>query len=208
MDTGSFLPTTLEEMHALSIDQLDVIVVTGDAYVDHPAFGAAMVGRYVQSLGLTVGIIAMPDVKDPRAFTKLDAPRYFFAVTAGNVDSMLSLFTAQKKIRGDDPYVPGGMAGVRPQRATIAYCNAIRRVFKDVAQAVDGALIDEARRYGTDRARGVERTTRVAHDRGGVARERVERQLDRHTGDNELVELDGLTVFVLGASGQSGGARE
>jgi uncharacterized radical SAM protein YgiQ len=138
MDTGSFLPTTLEEMHALSIDQLDVIVITGDAYVDHPAFGAAMVGRYVQSLGLTVGIIAMPDVKDPRAFTKLDAPRYFFAVTAGNVDSMLSLFTAQKKIRSDDPYVPGGMAGVRPQRATIAYCNAIRRVFKDVPIVIGG----------------------------------------------------------------------
>ena len=135
---GLFLPTTLGEMHALSIDQLDAIIVTGDAYIDHPAFGAAIVGRFLQSLGLTVGIIAMPDVNDPRGFTKLDAPRYFFAVTAGNVDSMLSLFTAQKKTRSDDPYVPGGLSGKRPQRATIAYCNAIRRVFKDVPIVIGG----------------------------------------------------------------------
>jgi uncharacterized radical SAM protein YgiQ len=135
---GAFLPTTKRDLEDRGIDQLDIIIVTGDAYVDHPAFGAALVGRHLQSLGLTVGIIAMPDVKDPRAFTKLDAPRYFFAVTAGNVDSMLSLFTAQKKIRSDDPYVPGGLAGVRPQRATIAYCNAIRRVFKDVPIVIGG----------------------------------------------------------------------
>ena len=135
---GAFLPTTKRDLEDRGIDQLDVIIVTGDAYVDHPAFGAALVGRYMESLGLSVGIIAMPDVKDPRAFTKLDAPRRFFAVTAGNVDSMLSLFTAQKKIRSDDPYVPGGMAGVRPQRATIAYCNAIRRDFKDVPIIIGG----------------------------------------------------------------------
>ena len=138
MDTGSFLPTTLEEMHAVSIDRLDVIIVTGDAYIDHPAFGAAIVGRFLQSLGLTVGIIAMPDVNAPEDFTCLGRPRYFFGVTAGNVDSMLSLFTAQKKIRSDDPYVPAEKIGVRPQRATIAYCNALRRAFKNVPIIIGG----------------------------------------------------------------------
>jgi|WetSurMetagenome_2_1015567.scaffolds.fasta_scaffold00264_17 uncharacterized radical SAM protein YgiQ len=134
----AFLPTTREEMRALGIEQLDVIIVTGDAYVDHPAFGAAMVGRYVQSLGCTVGIIAMPDVKRPESFAALGAPRYFFGVTAGNVDSMLSLFTAQKKPRGDDPYVPGGRAGARPQRATIAYCNAIRQALSGASIVIGG----------------------------------------------------------------------
>jgi len=138
MDTGSFLPTTLEEMHAVSIDRLDVIIVTGDAYIDHPAFGAAIVGRYVQSLGLTVGIIAMPDVNVLADFTRMGAPRFFFGVTAGNVDSMLSLFTAQKKIRSDDPYVPAEKIGVRPLRATIAYCNALRRAFKNVPIIIGG----------------------------------------------------------------------
>ncbi len=133
-----FLPTTREEMQALGIEQCDVIIVTGDAYVDHPAFGAALVGRYIQSLGCTVGIIAMPDVKNPAQFAALGAPRYFFGVTSGNVDSMLSLFTAQKKPRSEDPYVPGGKAGLRPQRAIIAYCNALRAAFSGVPIVVGG----------------------------------------------------------------------
>jgi uncharacterized radical SAM protein YgiQ len=136
--TMPFLPTTREEMQKLGIEQLDVIIVTGDAYVDHPAFGAAMVGRYIQSLGCTVGIIAMPDVKNLSDFTALGAPRYFFGVTAGNVDSMMSLFTAQKKPRSDDPYVPGGAAGRRPARATIAYCNALKQAFKGVPIVIGG----------------------------------------------------------------------
>jgi uncharacterized radical SAM protein YgiQ len=134
----AFLPTTREEMQALGIEQLDVIIVTGDAYVDHPAFGAAMVGRYLQSLGCTAGIIAMPNVNDPAQFAALGPPRYFFGVTAGNVDSMVSLFTAQKKPRSDDPYVPGGRAGARPQRAVIAYCNAIRQAFSGAAIVIGG----------------------------------------------------------------------
>jgi uncharacterized radical SAM protein YgiQ len=125
-------------MQKLGIEQLDVIIVTGDAYVDHPAFGAAMVGRYIQSLGCTVGIIAMPDVNTPADVTALGAPRYFFGVTAGNVDSMMSLFTAQKKPRRDDPYVPGGVSGRRPERATIAYCNALRQAFKGVPIVIGG----------------------------------------------------------------------
>jgi uncharacterized radical SAM protein YgiQ len=121
-----------------NIGRPDVILITGDAYIDHPSFGAALVGRYLESLGLTVGIISMPDVNNPADFTKLGEPRYFFGVTSGNVDSMVSLYTAQKKIRTDDPYVPGNMAGLRPERAVIAYCNAIRRSFKNCAIIIGG----------------------------------------------------------------------
>jgi uncharacterized radical SAM protein YgiQ len=133
-----FLPTTKEELKSRGSDQFDVIVVTGDAYIDHPAFGAALIGRHLESLGLAVGIIAMPDVNNPADFTKLGEPRYFFGVTSGNVDSMVSLFTAQKKIRSDDPYVPGNKAGLRPQRAIIAYCNALRRAFKNCSIVIGG----------------------------------------------------------------------
>ena len=133
------LPTTKRDLEDRGIDQLDVIIVTGDAYVDHPAFGAALVGRYMESLGLTVGIIAMPDVKDPRAFTKNSMRHAVFSPSPPETSTQcFSLFTAQKKIRGDDPYAPGGMAGKRPQRATIAYCNAIRRDFKDVPIIIGG----------------------------------------------------------------------
>jgi uncharacterized radical SAM protein YgiQ len=138
MDTASFLPTSREEMERLGIDRCDIIIVTGDAYVDHPSFGAALVGRYCRSLACTVGIIAMPDMTNDADFTRLGAPRYFFGVTAGNVDSMISLFTSQKKPRSDDPYAPGGRAGRRPERATIAYCNALKRLFADVPIVIGG----------------------------------------------------------------------
>ena len=138
MTTPRFLPTTRLDVEKLGITQLDVIIVTGDAYVDHPSFGAALVGRFCESLGCTVGIIAMPDIKNAAAFTELGRPKYFFGVTAGNVDSMLSLFTAQKKPRKDDPYVPGGQAGIRPAQATIAYCNALRQHFKNVPIVIGG----------------------------------------------------------------------
>lgn len=135
---GLFLPTTVVDLERQDIDQLDVILISGDAYVDHPSFGTAMVGRFIQSLGMTVGIIAMPSIKRPEDFTRLGAPRYFFGVTAGNVDSMVSLFTAQKKIRNDDPYVPENTMEKRPQRASIAYCNALRFAFKNVPIVLGG----------------------------------------------------------------------
>jgi uncharacterized radical SAM protein YgiQ len=137
-EESGFIPVSREEMQRRRICQFDVILVSGDAYIDHPSFGTAIVGRYIESLGLSVGIIAMPDVKKDSDFLKLGTPKYFFGVTAGNVDSMVSLFTAQKKIRSDDPYVPGGKAGLRPQRAVIAYCNIIRRLFRNVPIILGG----------------------------------------------------------------------
>jgi len=133
-----FFPISRKEMMQCGIEQLDIIIVTGDAYIDHPSFAAAMVGRYCEFLGCSVGILAMPDMANPQAFLELGPPKLFFGVTAGNVDSMMSLFTAQKKPRSDDPYVPGGMARNRPQRATIAYCNQIRRQFKNTPIVLGG----------------------------------------------------------------------
>jgi uncharacterized radical SAM protein YgiQ len=135
---NGFLPTNRDDLRKRNSDRCDVIIVTGDAYIDHPAFGASLVGRYLESLGLSAGVITMPDVNRPDDFTRLGEPRYFFGVTSGNVDSMVSLFTAQKKIRSDDPYVPGGRAGLRPERAVIAYCNAIRRSFKNASVLIGG----------------------------------------------------------------------
>ena len=104
-----FLPVTLKEAKALGYDYLDVIIISGDAYVDHPAFAAAIIGRFLQSLGLKVGIIPQPDWQNPDDFKVLGEPRLFFGVTAGNLDSMVSLYTAQRKIRSNDMYSEDGI---------------------------------------------------------------------------------------------------
>jgi uncharacterized radical SAM protein YgiQ len=140
------LPMTLEEAHALGWDALDVILVTGDCYVDHPSFGAALVGRYLQSLGLRVGVIASPDPENEEDFTRLGEPTMFFGVTAGALDSMIMLKTAQKKHRSDDAYAQGGMAGRRPPRAVMVYCNRIRRYFKG-AKIIIGGVEASLRRF-------------------------------------------------------------
>lgn len=129
---------TLDEAKARGWDSLDVVIVTGDAYVDHPSFGAAMVGRYLESLGVRVGIIAAPDLNNPDDFSRLGRPNWFFGVTAGALDSMIMRFTAAKKPRSDDAYVPGGMAGLRPKRAVIAYCNRLRELFDNPPLVVGG----------------------------------------------------------------------
>ncbi len=125
---------------------MDVILVTGDCYVDHPSFGVAIVGRYLESLGLRVGVIAAPDPGRPDDFLKLGAPTLFFGVTAGNLDSMIMRHTALKKPRSDDAYADGGMAGRRPARATIIYCNRIRENFKG-ANIIIGGLEASLRRF-------------------------------------------------------------
>jgi uncharacterized radical SAM protein YgiQ len=142
-----FLPTTLKEAQARGWEQLDVILVTGDAYVDHPSFGVAVVGRFLESLGARVGILAMPNVDKQEDFTRLGAPAWFFGVTAGNLDSMLMRTTSSKKPRSDDDYAPGGKAGLRPKRATIAYCNKLREIFHE-SQILIGGLEASLRRHG------------------------------------------------------------
>ena len=108
---SAFLPTTLAEARARGWDELDVIIVSGDAYVDHPAFGPALIGRFLEGRGFRVGIIAQPDWRSVDPFRALGRPKLFFGVAAGNLDSMLNRLTAQKKNRGEDQYSPGGRTG-------------------------------------------------------------------------------------------------
>lgn len=119
-------------------DQADIIIVSGDAYVDHPAWAAALLGRFLESFGYRVGIIAQPDWNSAEDVAKLGAPRLFFAVSAGNMDSMVNHYTADRKKRRQDLYSPGGKAGLRPDRATIVYCNLIRQHFPGIPVIIGG----------------------------------------------------------------------
>ncbi|MBW6411829.1 YgiQ family radical SAM protein [Clostridium weizhouense] len=133
-----FLPICKEDLLKRKIDQLDFIIVTGDAYVDHPSFGTAIIGRTLEAQGFTVGIIAQPKWHNCEDFKKLGRPKYGFLVNSGNIDSMVNHYTAAKRIRREDLYSPGGEAGHRPDRAVIVYCNRIREAYKDVSIAIGG----------------------------------------------------------------------
>ena len=109
-DLRAFLPTTRQEMEARGWDQLDVLIVNGDAYVDHPAFGAALIGRFLEGRGFRVGIISQPRWDRPDDVLRMGAPKLFVGITAGNLDSMLNKLTAQKKTRSEDQYSPGGLS--------------------------------------------------------------------------------------------------
>jgi uncharacterized radical SAM protein YgiQ len=133
-----FLPMSRAEMQALGWQQCDVIIVTGDAYVDHPSFGMAIIGRLLEAQGLKVGIIAQPDWHSAEAFRALGRPRLFFGVTAGNMDSLVNRYTSDKRIRSDDAYTPGGAAGLRPDRSVIVYAQRLREAFRDVPIVIGG----------------------------------------------------------------------
>jgi uncharacterized radical SAM protein YgiQ len=136
--TAKFLPTSREEMAALGWDSCDVIVVTGDAYVDHPSFGMAVIGRVLEAQGFRVGIIAQPDWQSAEPFKALGRPNLFWGVTAGNMDSMINRYTADRKIRSDDAYTPGDVGGARPDRAAIVYSQRCREAFSDVPIVLGG----------------------------------------------------------------------
>jgi len=127
-----FLPTTRAEMEALGWDQCDVIIVSGDAYVDHPSFGMAVIGRVLEAQGFRVGIIAQPDWRDPNALKDLGPPALYYGVAAGNMDSLINHYTADRKRRNDDAYSPDGEAGKRPDRAVIVYTQLCRAAYQDV----------------------------------------------------------------------------
>ncbi len=138
MDRSLFLPTKPADLKALGWSQLDIILITGDAYVDHPSFGVAILGRYLESHGFKVGIIAQPDWQREADFKRLGKPRLCFGVTAGNMDSMINHYTARKKIRSEDAYSPAGKVGLRPNRATIIYTQKLKSIFKDVPVIIGG----------------------------------------------------------------------
>ena len=133
-----FLPMSRAEMDTLGWDSCDIILVTGDAYVDHPSFGMAVIGRTLEAQGFRVGIIAQPDWLSAQAFRVLGKPNLFWGVTAGNMDSMINRYTADRKIRTDDAYTPGDLGGKRPDRAAIVYSQRCREAFKDVPIILGG----------------------------------------------------------------------
>lgn len=134
-----FLPTTRKELELRGWDEVDVVLFSGDAYIDHPAFAAAVIGRTLEAQGLRVAIVPQPNWRDDlRDFKKMGRPRLFFAVTAGNMDSMVNHYTANKRLRSDDAYTPDGKAGMRPDYATITYCNILKNLYPDVPLVIGG----------------------------------------------------------------------
>ena len=138
LDRKKFLCVSRSDMEERKIEQLDFVFVSGDGYVDHPSFAAALLGRLLESKGYSVGIITQPDWLDPNSFQILDRPRLAFLVSAGAMDSMVSNYTANNKPRSEDAYAHGGMAGHRPDRALIQYCSKIRQAYKGVNILIGG----------------------------------------------------------------------
>ncbi|KTF12204.1 YgiQ family radical SAM protein [Pseudoalteromonas sp. H105] len=136
--TAPFLPTTRKEMDALGWDSCDIIIISGDAYVDHPSFGMAVIGRVLEAQGFRVGIIAQPDWQSKDAFMELGRPNLFFGVTAGNMDSMINRYTAEKRMRHDDAYTPGNVGGKRPDRAVMIYSQKCREAYKGIPIVIGG----------------------------------------------------------------------
>jgi uncharacterized radical SAM protein YgiQ len=132
------LPLSPDEVRARGWDGIDVLFVTGDAYVDHPSFAMALLGRLLESAGFKVALLSQPDWKSADAFRAFGRPRLFFAISAGNMDSMINHYTANKKVRNDDAYSPGGKIGRRPDRATLAYCQRAREAFPGVPIVAGG----------------------------------------------------------------------
>ncbi|MEJ6023328.1 YgiQ family radical SAM protein [Ramlibacter sp. PS4R-6] len=154
---AKFLPTTRAEMEALGWDSCDVVLVTGDAYVDHPSFGMAVIGRVLETQGFRVGIVAQPDWQSAEPFKALGRPNLFFGVTAGNMDSMINRYTADRKIRSDDAYTPGDVGGKRPDRASLVYAQRCREAYPE-APIVMGGIEASLRRiahydYWSDKVR-------------------------------------------------------
>ncbi len=135
---NSFLPTFLQDLKERGWKQLDIIIISGDAYIDHPSFGPIIIARSLEAEGYKVGIISQPDWKSDKDFKKLGRPRLFFGVSSGNMDSMINHYTALRKIRSEDAYSPGGKSGLRPNRAAIVYTQKVRSIYKDTPVILGG----------------------------------------------------------------------
>src|SRR6202790_2315930 len=133
-----FLPMSRAEMTALGWDACDIVLITGDAYVDHPSFGMAIIGRLLEAQGFRVGIIAQPDWQSAEPFAALGRPALFFGITGGNMDSMVNRYTADRRLRHNDSYTPHGEGGRRPDRSVIVYAQRCREAFRDVPIVLGG----------------------------------------------------------------------
>ncbi|MEZ6197232.1 MAG: YgiQ family radical SAM protein [Planctomycetota bacterium] len=206
-ESPSFLPATRHEMDALGWDAVDVVFVSGDAYVDHPSFAAAILGRSLEAAGFRVAILAQPDWRSAEAFRVFGRPRLFFAVSAGNMDSMINHYTANRKPRSDDAYSPGGKAGRRPDRATNVYAQRCREAFPG-ATVVAGGVEASLRRvahydYWSDTVRPSillsSKADLVGFGMGESVIVEVARRLAAGEEPKDLRDLRGV-AYLLGAS--------
>ncbi len=198
-DHSKFLPMSPEEVKAKGWDELDIIIVTGDAYVDHPGFGTSIIGRVLEDAGYRVGVIAQPNWEDAEDFKKLGKPRLFFAISAGNTDSMVSNYTPSKRLRHEDAYSPGNKEGLRPNRATIVYSNRLKEAFPDVPQVI-GGIEASLRRfaqydYWSDKVRQSILADAPAdilvYGMGELQIQEIAARLDKGTPISDITDIDG-----------------
>ena len=200
------LPMTPEEVRARGWDEVDVVLVSGDAYVDHPSFGTAVIGRVLEAEGWRVAILAQPDWRSCAPWRQFGRPRLFFGIGAGNMDSMINHYTANRKVRNDDAYSPGGRIGLRPDRATLAYCQRAREAFPGVpvlAGAVEASLRRLAHYdYWSDKVRGSilldAKADLILYGMAERTIVEVARRLHAGAGLADLRDLRGVT-YALGA---------
>src|SRR5204862_4692734 len=201
------LPMSRAEMAARGWDGVDVVFVTGDAYVDHPSFAMAILARVLEAAGFRVGMLSQPDWRSCAAWRTFGRPRLFFAVSAGNMDSLINHYTASKKVRNDDAYSPGGRIGLRPDRATLPYCHRAREAFPGVP-IIAGGVEASLRRlahydYWSDTVRKSilldAKADLVVHGMGEEIIVEIAKRLAAGLSVKELRDLRGV-AYVLGAS--------
>lgn len=201
------LPMSMREAHKRGWDELDVVSVTGDAYIDHPSFAMAILGRVLEAAGYRVGIISQPDWRSCDAWTEFGKPRLFFGISAGNMDSMINHYTANKKVRNDDAYSPGGRIGLRPDRATLGYCQRAREAYKGVP-VIAGGVEASLRRlahydYWSDKVKRSilmdSKADLVAFGMGENAIVEIARRLEAGETVKDLRDMRGA-AYALGAS--------
>jgi uncharacterized radical SAM protein YgiQ len=198
-----FLPVTKQDLAARGWQQLDIILISGDAYIDHPSFGVPIIARSLEAAGYKVGIIAQPDWHKDEDFLALGKPRLFFGVSAGNMDSMVNHYTAQRRIRSDDAYSPGGLAGKRPDRAVMIYTNILRRLFKGTPVVIGGIEASLRRIAHYDYWQNKIRNSILADSKAdilvyGMAESPIvalARELERGRPINEITDLPATVCF-------------
>jgi len=200
------LPMTMEEARARGWDEIDVVFVTGDAYIDHPSFAMAILGRVLESAGFRVGIVSQPDWRSADAWRTFGKPKLFFAISAGNMDSMINHYTANRKVRNDDAYSPGGRIGQRPDRATLGYCQRAREAYPGVP-VIAGGVEASLRRlahydYWSDKVRRSilldAKADLVAYGMGEDTILEIARRMAAGQTVKDLRDMRGM-AYVLGA---------
>jgi uncharacterized radical SAM protein YgiQ len=201
------LPMSAEEMRQRGWEAVDVVFVTGDAYIDHPSFAMAILGRTLEAAGFRVGIVSQPDWRSAEAWKRFGKPRLFFAISAGNMDSMINHYTANRKVRNNDAYSPGGQIGMRPDRATLAYCQRAREAYRGVP-VIAGAVEASLRRlahydYWSDTVRRSIlldcKADLLVYGMGEEGIVEIARRLDAGQTVRDLRDMRGV-AFALGAS--------